>query len=80
MRKNNFDFFQALNLVLGGNTVYSYDGYKLINDKGNIYVRHLADDRKKRLVNQCEIQLLKDKLFYIKDTDELKPYTQNLFR
>ncbi len=79
MKKANLNMFQALDLVFGNMAVFSYDGYVLTNEKGNLYVRHLPDDRKKRLINHDELQLLKEKKFYVKDTDDLTPYTQNLF-
>jgi hypothetical protein len=78
MKKNNLNFVEALDLVMGGNVVYSYDGYRLMNHKGNLYMKHMSEDRRKRLINHDELQLLKDKLFYIKDTDTPMPYSRQL--
>jgi len=79
MKKTKLNVIEALDLVLGGNTVYSYDGYRLTNDKGNLYIKHMSGDRRKRLINHDELQLLKSKQFYIKDIETPKPYTCQLF-
>jgi hypothetical protein len=73
-------FIQALDAVLSGYEVRSYDSYELTNVKGNIYVRHNHDDRRKRLINHDELQMLKDKKFYIAGDDaSWESYTNSLF-
>ena len=64
-RADQLSFPEALEAVLSGYEVRSYDSYELTNIKGNIYVRHNHDDRRKRLINHDELQMLKDKKFYL---------------
>jgi hypothetical protein len=73
------NFIQALDAVLSGYEVRSYDSYELTNVKGNIYVRHNHDDRRKRLINHDELQMLKDKKFYVFGDEAWESYTTSLF-
>ena len=79
MKPAQLTFPQALDAVLSGYDVYSYDGYKMVNVKGNIYTKHRDDDKRKRLVNHDEIQLLKDKKWYIFGDTAWESYTTSLF-
>jgi len=79
-KKAQMTFPEALDAVLSGEDCFSYDGYKLINVKGNIYTKHRDEDRKKRLLNHDEIQLLKDKKWYVfSDNANWQSYTKSLF-
>ena len=79
-RSAQMTFPEALDAVLSGNEVRSYDSYELTNVKGNVYVRHNHDDRRKRLIGHDEIKLLMNKKFYLPDCNESwESYTTSLF-
>jgi len=67
MKSNRIKFPDALNACLSGYDVLSYDGYKMMPIRGNVYIQHKDDDRKKRLLNHDEVQLLRNKEFYVQD-------------
>ena len=77
-KAQQLSFPQALDAVLSGYEVRSYDSYELTNVKGNIYIRHNHDDRRKRLMNHDELQLLKDKKFYVVGDERWESYTTSL--
>jgi len=80
-RVNRVSFTVALEAALSGQKVRSYDGYKLLSKNDNIYVQHEDDDRKKRLLNHDEIQLLKDKKFQVVSGNETwESYLTSLFK
>ena len=78
-KKAQMSFIEALDAVMSGYEVRSYDSYELTNVKGNIYVRHNHDDRRKRLINHDELQMLRDKKFYIFPEQNWESYTTSLF-
>ena len=78
-KKAQMTFTEALDAVLSGYDVYSYDGYKMMNVRGNIYTKHRDNDLKKRLINHDEIQLLKDKKWYVFGDEAWESYTTSLF-
>ena len=78
-KAQQLSFPQALDAVLSGYEVRSYDSYELTNVKGNVYVRHNHCDRRKRLINHDEMQLLKDKKFYVAGDERWESYTTSLF-
>jgi hypothetical protein len=82
MRTQQLNFLEAIDFALTGRyEVYSYGGYKLSTDKGNLYIRHTGDDRKKRLVNHCELQLMKEHKWYVKGDDSTSiPWSKQLIK
>ncbi len=80
MKAQQMIFTEALEAVLSGYEVRSYDEYTLINRKGNVYVKHNHSDIRPRLINHDELQLLKDKRWYVLgDNSNWESYTTNLF-
>jgi len=81
-KSNRIPFPTALDAAMSGYECLSYDGYKIMPERGNIYVQHKDDDRKKRLLNHDEMQLLKDKEFFVQGLDGAlwESYTTSLTR
>jgi hypothetical protein len=81
MKTTRLNFLEAIDYALAGYTVYSYQGYKLSLSNGNLYIKHMKDDRKKRLVNHCELQLMKNLQWYVKGDDSTAiPWSQQLIQ
>jgi len=80
MRKpQQLTFPGALEAVLSGYEVRSYDEYVLSNRKGNVYCKHVHSDIRPRLINHDEIKLLMNKKFYIVGDTSWESYTTSLF-
>ena len=81
MKTTRLNFLQAIDFTLAGRyDIRSYDGYILYNKKGNLYIKH-KDDRRKRLINHDELQLMKDKQFYVVSDDRTAvPWSEQLVK
>jgi hypothetical protein len=81
MKTQRMNFLNALDYLLTGRyDIRSYDGYILYNKKGNLYIKH-KDDKRKRLINHDELQLMMNKQWYVVGDDSTAiPWSQQLIQ